>query len=150
MFLSIKSIEIERLRRYFRSFGTFAIVTHVNPDGDAIGAMQGLAAFLRALGQCVYTIVPNAYPDYLAFLDSSKNEKILIHRYKRKKCELALSEAEVIICLDMNSLKRLEGLGNLIAAMPKPKILMDHHPEPESEAFDLIFSEPGIDRKSVV
>ena len=106
--------------------------------------MLGLAAFLRALDKRVFTIVPNAYPDYLSFLDSSKNEKIIVYKYKQKVCEQAIREADSIICLDLNSLSRLEELGASIAASNQPKVLIDHHPNPQKEAFDLIFSEPEM------
>ena len=139
-----KSVEIDRLRRFIKSFGTFALVTHVFPDGDAIGAMQGFAAFLRALGKSAYAMVPNSYPDYLAFLDSSHEDKILIYKHKQNTCERALREAEVIICFDMNALKRLEGLGDLIETMEQPRLVIDHHPEPEQEKFDLIISRPEM------
>jgi len=144
MSLSIKSIEIDQLRHLLCTFDTFALLTHVNPDGDAIGAIQGFAAFLRAMGRHVYTISPNAYPDFLSFLDRSKNDKILIYKYKQKKCEKVLKEADVIICLDMSTLKRMDALGALVSDIDKPKVVIDHHPDPEQKEFDLILSNPEM------
>jgi len=144
MFLTIKSVDIEHLRRFLKTFGTFALVTHVHPDGDAIGALQGFAAFLRALGRRVFTIVPNAYPDFLSFLDSSGEEKIIIYKYKQKWCKQALTEAQVIVCLDMNALTRMDALGDFISTLPQPKVVIDHHPEPVTKDFNLVFSEPEM------
>ncbi|MCL2727691.1 MAG: bifunctional oligoribonuclease/PAP phosphatase NrnA [Bacteroidales bacterium] len=143
-----KSVEIEQLRRLIGSAGVFALVAHVHPDGDAIGAMQGLAVFLRALGRRVYSIIPNAYPDYLSFLDAFKDDKMLIYKYHTKKCEHVLREVDAIVCLDINSLQRLDVLSNLVSAAPQPKVLIDHHPDPERKEFDLIFSDPEMSSSS--
>ena len=140
MSLSFKSVEIERLRHLIRSVDTFVLVTHVNPDGDAIGAIQGFAAFLRALGKRVYAIVPNTFPDFLAFLDASKKDKVLIYKYKQEFCNRVLREAGAVICLDINALNRMDALGKEIASLSLPKVLIDHHPHPERNNFDLVFS----------
>ena len=141
MFLSYKSVEIEQLRRLLNSVNRVVLTTHINPDGDAIGAIQGFAAFLRTLGRKVDTIVPNAYPGFLSFLDASKENKILIYKYKQQQCQEALIKAEAIICLDINALNRLDALGDQIAHLSVPKVLIDHHPNPELKEFDLIFSD---------
>ncbi|MDR2584881.1 MAG: bifunctional oligoribonuclease/PAP phosphatase NrnA [Prevotellaceae bacterium] len=137
-----KSEDIDRLRHILRTFGSFVLVTHVNPDGDAIGSMQGFATFLRVLGRRVHTITPNAYPDFLSFLDGPKGAHILIYKYHQKVCERLLSEADVIVCLDMNRTSRMETLGSFITKLDHPKVLIDHHPDPEHNEFDLIFSNP--------
>ena len=139
-----KSVEIERLRLQISSANTFVLATHVYPDGDAIGAIQGFAAFLRALGRRVYTMIPNPYPDFLSFLDLSGEDKILIYKHKRKECHVALQEAEVVVCLDINSLRRLDALCNPMASLSVPKVLIDHHPNPEENDFDIVFSHPGM------
>ena len=139
-----KNIEIDRLRSLIRAFDKFALVTHVHPDGDAIGAMQGFAAFLRTLGRHVCAIAPNAYPDFLSFLDHSKENRILIYKYRQNTCEQALKEADVVVCLDMNGLKRADDLGAIVSLLPHTKVLIDHHIEPEETDFDLIFSDPAM------
>ena len=148
MYLLPKSVEIDRLRHLISACNTFVLVTHVHPDGDAIGAMQGFAAFLRALGRSVYTMVPNAYPDFLSFLDLPGENKILIYKYKQKLCRQALQKADAIICLDINALMRLEALCERIVPLSVPKVIIDHHPEPEHRDFDLILSEPEMSSSS--
>ena len=53
----------------------------------------------------------------------------------------ALSAADVVICLDFNSLKRIDRLAPAVAACDAKKILIDHHLNPESFA-DLTISRP--------
>ena len=48
--------------------GRVLLVTHLNPDGDAIGSLLGLANALRARGITLDTVVDDGVPGYLAFL----------------------------------------------------------------------------------
>ena len=41
------------------------LVTHENPDGDAIGSAVGLGEVLKNYGHEVKIIVPNSYPEFL-------------------------------------------------------------------------------------
>src|SRR5690349_24391985 len=55
---------------------TILLVTHVSPDGDAIGSMLGMANALRERGKNVETAVSGGVPDYLQFIagaDTVKN-----------------------------------------------------------------------------
>ena len=144
MSLLFNSVEIERLRQLILSSETFVLTTHANPDGDAIGAVQGFAALLKALGKCAYSMIPNAYPEYLSFLDGSKDDKILIYKYKQQKCYRLLQEVNVVISLDISALSRMDALGKEITALPIPKVVIDHHPDPLLKDFDLVFSDTRV------
>src|SRR4051812_12112122 len=45
-----------------RANDRFAVVTHENPDGDALGSMLGTALGLRALGKDVVTYLSGSAP----------------------------------------------------------------------------------------
>ncbi len=47
--ISEKNIEI--LRQLLNGAENIAIVTHISPDGDAVGSSLGLAHFLKGLGK---------------------------------------------------------------------------------------------------
>src|SRR5690349_6308124 len=51
---------------------SIVLITHVNPDGDAIGSMVGLANALRARGKIVDAVVDGGVPDYLRFLSGAE------------------------------------------------------------------------------
>ena len=55
---------------------SIAILTHTNPDGDALGSVTALKWYLAALGINSRIVVPNPYPKNLKFLD-----KELLHVY---------------------------------------------------------------------
>jgi phosphoesterase RecJ-like protein len=58
------------------------ILTHYNPDGDAIGSSLGLKHYLKAKGIFAEVIVPNDFPKFLKWMPEAK--KALIAEYKRK------------------------------------------------------------------
>lgn len=51
-----------------RAAQRIAIVSHVRPDGDAVGSVLGLALSLRALGKEVIALLEDGVPENLAFL----------------------------------------------------------------------------------
>jgi phosphoesterase RecJ-like protein len=50
---------------------SIVISTHVSPDGDAIGSSLALYHFLKNKGKNVQVVVPNAFPEFLAWLPES-------------------------------------------------------------------------------
>ena len=49
------------------------ILSHTNPDGDALGSSLAWAASLRRAGHNVTCIVPNRFPYYLDWLTGVKS-----------------------------------------------------------------------------
>ena len=117
------------------------ILSHTNPDGDAVGSSLAWAEALRNVGHSVTCIVPNKYPYYLDWMTGIRD--IVIFKNDTEGCaEKAVAEADIIFCLDFHSLSRLDALGDMIAANTTAKrVLIDHHLNP-SEAFDVMFSYP--------
>ena len=89
------------------------VVSHTNPDGDAIGSSLALREALTAHGHTVTCIVPNKYPYYLDWIPNIQH--LLIFKNDHDKAVAAINEAEVIICADLNMLARLDDLGVAIA-----------------------------------
>lgn len=107
-----------------------AVVTHFNPDGDAVGSSLALAQLLIKKGHKVSVIIPNDYPDFLNWIPGQE----LIANFEKnpKKTTRLMEAAELIFCLDFNALHRIQELGKLVAKSKAVKILIDHHLEPES------------------
>ncbi len=116
------------------------ILTHYNPDGDAIGSSLGLKHYLKAKGIHAEVIVPNDFPKFLKWMPEAK--KTLIADYKRKIASDLISEADVIFCLDFNSPSRIGLLGDWLTHARGKKILIDHHQQPEP--FDYVYSDTVI------
>ncbi len=117
------------------------IVTHTNPDGDAIGSSLAWAELLEGKGHDVTCVVPNRYPSFLEWMPGIDQLKVFKFDEDGSIAK-TISEAEIIFCLDFNQITRLERLSDAITGNGTAKIvLMDHHLNP-SAGFDLMFSYP--------
>lgn len=117
------------------------ILTHYNPDGDAIGSSLGLKHYLRARGIESEVVVPNDFPKFLKWMPEAK--KITIADYKRKKAWDLVAEAEVLFILDFNASHRLGNLvGPWLDRAKGVKILIDHHQQPDE--FDFVYSDTKV------
>jgi len=116
------------------------ILTHYNPDGDAIGSSLGLKHYLRAKGIEAEVVTPNDFPKFLKWMPEAK--KNIIGEYKRKIAFDLINEADVIFCLDFNSPSRIGLLGDWLMRSGAKKILIDHHQQPED--FDFVYSDTVI------
>lgn len=116
------------------------LVAHENPDGDAVGSAVGLAEMLKNQGHETTVLVPNDFPRFLKWF-SSKTE-IIIYSKNKKEAKERLNNAGILFCVDFNEPKRAGHLEKKIIKFDKPKVLIDHHPNP-SEFVDFMISEPG-------
>ncbi|HKM12857.1 MAG TPA: DHH family phosphoesterase [Bacteroidales bacterium] len=116
------------------------LVGHFNPDGDAVGSLAGMFHYLRDRGMTPSALLPSPYPDYLAFL-IEEGIPITIHSREDESAGELIASADLLICFDFNRLSRTEHLEDDILASKAPKVLIDHHPLPEVEHFDLVYSE---------
>lgn len=133
--------EISEINQRISSNQKIVILTHYNPDGDAIGSSLGLQHFLAAKGISSEIVVPNDFPKFLKWMPEAK--KITIADYKRKKAWELINEADVLFVLDFNASHRA---GNLVAPWIDKangtKILIDHHQQPDN--FDFVYSDVAI------
>ncbi len=65
----------------------------------------------------------------------------------RMRQSKAISEAQLIFCLDFNSLDRINGVASLVKSSEAKKVLIDHHVNPK-EFCDVIISHPEISSTS--
>lgn len=110
------------------------IVSHRNPDGDAIGSSLGLYHYLNQYGHAIKMIVPSEYPDAFGWMPNV--EDIVIHDSEPEETAEYIRKAELVFCLDFNSLDRIDRVGEMISANTRCKVAMiDHHlyPEPFSD-----------------
>ena len=133
--------EILDINQLLKPENKIVIITHYNPDGDAIGSSLGLKHFLKQKGLQADVIVPNDFPKFLKWMPEAK--KIIIADYKRKQAGEAIYNADVIFILDFNASHRSGNLvGPWIEKARATKILIDHHQQPED--FDFVYSDTTI------
>lgn len=126
----------------------FVLSCHVNPDGDAIGSMLAMAEFLRLKGHEVKMVCPNAFPDFLAWMPGAGD--ILIFEREDEACKIAIAEAEAVMMLDFNNLARSAVLHNEIGKTRCPRILVDHHIDPDLDHITCYYSETNVSSASEI
>ena len=146
----IESSKIEKLMSIIGDSHRISIVSHMKPDGDALGSCVAMFHFL---GQCgkddIRIVLPDSYPSYLDFITEGLQEKdILTYSHDSFEAEKAIVSSDLIICLDFNAFHRTDMLEQLLAESTAEKILIDHHINPDRERFTLSFSETEISSAS--
>lgn len=141
----ISQANIDHVEKWFEKSDKLVIVSHVSPDGDAIGSSLGLYHFLLSQDKTVHVIVPNAFPDFLKWMPGAK-DIIQYNRYKEFADKL-INEADVLCVLDLNALSRLDEMQEVVRNSPARKLLVDHHLYPEDFAR-ITISHPHISSTS--
>jgi bifunctional oligoribonuclease and PAP phosphatase NrnA len=129
----------KELSKYLSTSGNILLISHINPDGDAIGSQLALYHFLKANGRTVGMIAPNYLQEFLKWMDGTGSIEVFIK--DRKKCKQLIEEADLIILLDFNHSSRLGEAEDLVIKSKAKKIIIDHHPEP-AYFTDMVISEP--------
>lgn len=106
---------------------------HQKPDGDAMGSTLGLYHFLKNLGHKATVISPTNWADFLNWMPGT-NEVVDFEQNKEKSIGL-INEADWIFCLDFNVLHRTKHMEQPLLDANCTKILIDHHQQPQEEAF---------------
>ena len=125
------------------------IVTHMRPDGDAIGSSMGMYHTLKKYGKNPVVALVNPAPSNLDFLLPDEVAKdILIHETDAEATEIAINSSDLIICLDFNVFHRTDTLAKPLEEASAKKVLIDHHLAPDTEKFSLVFSKQDISSAS--
>ncbi|MBS1523774.1 MAG: DHH family phosphoesterase [Bacteroidetes bacterium] len=122
-------LDLAALKNLLSQPRRIVITTHHKPDGDAMGSSLGLYNYLIQQGHHTQVITPTDYPDFLAWMPG--NENVIIFTEHLDESAALVAEAEIIFCLDFNTLSRINELGELVRASSAVKIMIDHHLEPE-------------------
>lgn len=133
----MKKADIETIKDILSSPKKMVIVTHYNPDGDAIGSSLALLLYLQQYKHQVSVLVPNSLPDYLTWMPESEN--ILIATEQSDICKEKIEEADIIFCLDFNAFNRVGQMQEFLEQSKTFKILIDHHISP-MKYFNLKYS----------
>lgn len=106
---------LEVLSRFLGSASRILLVTHVAPDGDAIGSMLGLGGLLALQGKEVDMACEDVVPEVYAWLPGSS-----------KIVQRAGGWYDLVVCLDCSDPRRMGDVG-LDEASQVPLVNIDHH-----------------------
>lgn len=121
---------IQALRNLLAEPRKVVILTHRNPDGDAIGSSLALYHLLKKQGHEPVVVCPSEYPGFLEWMDGV--HEMVIYDADIDLAKAEIESADVFFCLDFNALDRIDKVGEILAPIAKPKVMIDHHLEPES------------------
>lgn len=126
-----------------KEYRKIVIVTHVNPDGDAIGSSLALYLFAKKLGLEPKVIVPNDFPKYLAWMPSAQD--IVVFDKNTEEAVGIMSEADLFCYLDFNEPSRTGLMHNELCHLNKtPRLLIDHHIGADKSQFVACYSETEV------
>ena len=137
----LTSDQVAQLSHLISDAKNIIITCHKSPDGDAIGSTLGWAEYLRSMGKEPTIIVPDQYPDFLSWIPNT--EKIVRYDKHPEKCDMLFKIADLVFCLDYNTTSRVDEMEKALVSSTAPKVLIDHHLDPDVPAV-LTISHPDL------
>ena len=140
-------IKINQLDSLVSGSSRVSVTAHIHPDGDALGSGLALVGYLRECrGKDVALIVPDGVPESLRFILRGFQEgSVISHDENPALAKARIESSDLIFCLDCPSLSRTNPeIESLTIASKSPKVLIDHHLNPDTGSFSLVFSETEI------
>lgn len=113
----LTKLKMKKIVETIKNHKKFLLISHENPDGDAVGSVLGLHIGLKKLKKISFPVLPDPVPKIYSFLNGS--EEI--------QTDFETDAIEVAIILDCADIGRVENLKRKLVNIPK-KINIDHHP----------------------
>ncbi|NLN30920.1 MAG: bifunctional oligoribonuclease/PAP phosphatase NrnA [Bacteroidales bacterium] len=104
------------------------LISHINPDGDAVGSQLALFHYLKSRDIKAEMITPNNLQEFLKWMEGSEQIKIFISQ--RDKCRSIIEKADLIIMVDFNQPDRLGEMEEIVTRSKAVKVIIDHHLNP--------------------
>ena len=121
------------------------VTAHVRPDGDAIGSTSAMLLFLKEIygRREVRVLLCGECPANLEFIipESCKGDFMFLTDDFSEASEW-VGGSDLVLLLDCNGFYRVEGLEEDLRRSDAFKVMIDHHLHPQTELFDLVFSQP--------
>lgn len=137
----LNSESIRKFKKLLDQSDNIVLTCHVRPDGDAIGSTLGLCHLLRKLGKEANVVIPDRMPRSLLFLPGAKD--VVVNTQYEALCSRLIENAQLLILCDFNTYSREGNLENPVKNVSAPKILIDHHRNPDIDA-SVMFSYPEM------
>lgn len=126
--------------------GKAVTVTHTRPDGDAVGSSLAFCRYLKDSGWQATALFPDPVPGNLDFIftEEEKANAVVVFSQDGDAAMEAVSNADLVVCLDFPTPDRALQLGQAIQDSGKTAILIDHHPGPDPDFPALCISRPEL------
>lgn len=107
-------VGLARVRGLIHNARDIQITTHIHPDGDALGSLLALHAYLTSLHKTVSMVIDDTVPSLYHFLPG----------WELIKQPAEAVKADLLIVLDASDLERI---GKVAACVKAPILNIDHH-----------------------
>ncbi len=115
---------IEELVHLIERVEQVVLITHIKPDGDALGSLFGLAAILQGMGKKVFCYLEEEPPHLYRFLPGVRQAETTVEALDH--FVRAAGEDIMAIALDCGDMQRLGKSGPLLRKI-HPFVVIDHH-----------------------
>jgi phosphoesterase RecJ-like protein len=138
----MNSQSISALKKILSTPQKISLVTHRNPDGDAIGSSLAMQHYLKSKGHIVQTVLPNEAPAFLQWLPGA--ETTLKFDKQNQQSKKAILESNILFILDFNALHRVgETMQVVLESYAGTFVMIDHHQQPEPVS-EFVYSDTSI------
>ena len=120
----LKTSFIKEVQQKLTTSKNIVVITHHNPDGDAVGSLLAMWFYLKN-NYNTTAIVPNDFPEFYKWMPGADSIKIATK--SKEECSGLIENADMIFCLDFNSPDRVGGLAHDLKNSKGTKVLIDHH-----------------------
>lgn len=127
------------IKSHLKGSGNIVITSHHNPDGDAVGSALAMYHALKCINPNVVVVLPNRFPDFLKWLPGA-NDVVIFDQNDEQFISGIFNKAGIIFSLDYNTPSRVEKMEETLRNATATKILIDHHPQPDTDAFQFVLS----------
>ncbi|MGC9455065.1 MAG: DHH family phosphoesterase [Phycisphaerae bacterium] len=101
--------------------GKLLIVTHIHPDGDALGSMVALARSARAAGKTAHTVLTDEVPPRYRFLAEEESP------IGEEQFEQVADDADVVVVVDTCAFAQLGAVAEHLRRRREKIVVIDHH-----------------------
>ncbi|MEG1937134.1 MAG: DHH family phosphoesterase [Rikenellaceae bacterium] len=117
------------------------ILSHQNPDGDAIGSALSLCRFLKTIGNEATVIMPNETADTMSIIYGY--DTVIYNNKDSEKAATLVEKAEILIFVDLNDIKTR--IGDIHTAVERnttaKRAIIDHHVSSPDPSIDFIYAD---------
>ncbi|MBR6306210.1 MAG: bifunctional oligoribonuclease/PAP phosphatase NrnA [Bacteroidales bacterium] len=140
--------KIEFFKTLLDGASEVTVAAHVHPDGDALGSTAAMCSYLRnVMGKDAVGVLPEVPPESIRFI-IPENVPFIFADQAPDAAEGRIAKSDLVILMDCNGFSRTENLRASLEASKAPKVLIDHHLNPQEQEFSLVFSTPEISSAS--
>ncbi len=146
--LTLDNETLERFAQQLDKAGKIVILSHMNPDGDAVGS--ALACY-HWLSDSFYAgrqqpqlsvVLPHSCPSDALYLPGS--DMIVSADKDRELSERLIDEADLILGVDFNDASRILPLDEALQRSNAVKLMVDHHHNQNRQLFPTVIAVPDL------